>query len=93
MLLKKEIIFNMTMALNFNNSHIFKSCEGSCVATSDDTVSTNVIKLYYPIVPMMHFKFTYTNALRKNRKISTSLTFKDMIVIAFEDELQLLMKN
>lgn len=51
MLLKKEIIFNMTMALNFNNSHIFKRCEGSCVATSDDTVSTNVIKLYYPIGP------------------------------------------
>lgn len=51
MLLKKKIIFNMTMALNFNNSHIFKSCEGSCVATSDDTVSTNVIKLYYPIGP------------------------------------------
>lgn len=51
MLLKKEIIFNMTKALNFNNSHIFKSCEGSCVATSDDTVFTNVFKLYYPIGP------------------------------------------
>lgn len=56
MLLKKEIIFNMTMALNLNNSHIFKSCEGSCVATSDDTVSTNVIKLYYPIGPYDAFQ-------------------------------------
>lgn len=90
MLLKKEIIFNMTMALNFNNSHIFKSCEGSCYIQP--------LMIQYPLmlvscitqsVPMMHFKFTYTNALRKNRKISTSLT----IFIAFEDELQLLMKN
>lgn len=56
MLLKKAIIFNMTMALNFNNSHIFKSCEGSCVATSDDTVSTNVIKLYYAIGPYDAFQ-------------------------------------